>query len=94
MDRSRQDKLSIATQPTALRSRLHQNNTDIGRTIMNAFRQIGRKLFSSTSSLPRVVNRSGFVLLDPALNIEEERMPAYDKGLYYPVRLGDVYSSR
>jgi hypothetical protein len=61
---------------------------------MNAFRQIGRKLFSSTSSLPRVVNRSGFVLLDPALNIEEERMPAYDKGLYYPVRLGDVYTSR
>ncbi|KAI9675959.1 MAG: hypothetical protein M1829_003197 [Trizodia sp. TS-e1964] len=61
---------------------------------MNVFRQLGRRLFSSVPSLPRIVNGSGFVLLDPSTKIEEERMPAYDKGLYYPFRLGDVYSSR
>jgi serine/threonine-protein kinase SRPK3 len=60
---------------------------------MNAFRQLGRRLFSSTPSPPRTIDGSGFVLLDPTIKIEEERMPAYDKGLYYPVRLGDVYCS-
>ncbi|RHZ57076.1 hypothetical protein CDV55_106046 [Aspergillus turcosus] len=28
------------------------------------------------------------------MKIEEERMPAYDRGLYFPVRLGDVFHSR
>lgn len=61
---------------------------------MSAFRQLGRRFLSTVPSPPRVVNRSGFVNLDPSLIIEEERMPAYRKGLYYPVRLGDVYLCR
>ena len=61
---------------------------------MNAFRPLGRRLLSSAPSLPRSFNASGFALLDPATKIEEERMPAYEKGLYYPVRLGNVYYSR
>lgn len=61
---------------------------------MNAFRQIGRRLFSRPSSLVRTISGSGFITLDPTKRIEEERMPSYDKGVFYPVRLGDVYSSR
>lgn len=37
---------------------------------------------------------SGFLALDITKKIEEERMRAYEKGLYYPVRLGDVFRSR
>ncbi|KGM92386.1 uncharacterized protein PADG_11587 [Paracoccidioides brasiliensis Pb18] len=29
------------------------------------------------------------LLIDPAVNIEEEKMPAYEKGLFYPVKLGE-----
>lgn len=37
---------------------------------------------------------SGFLPLDTTQRIEEERMPAYDRKLYYPVQLGDVFCSR
>ncbi|GFN12640.1 putative protein kinase [Aspergillus tubingensis] len=37
---------------------------------------------------------SGYPILDSAKKIEEERMPAYERGLYYPVKLGDVFYSR
>lgn len=60
---------------------------------MNAFRLLGRKLWR-TQSLPRPVRSSGFACLDPTTKIEEERMPAYDRGLYYPVKLGDVFCER
>ncbi|KAL3475675.1 kinase-like domain-containing protein [Aspergillus californicus] len=33
-------------------------------------------------------------LLDSTTKIEEERMPAYDRGLFYPVKLKDVFMSR
>ncbi|KGQ01521.1 hypothetical protein PAAG_11758 [Paracoccidioides lutzii Pb01] len=33
------------------------------------------------------------LLIDPAVNIEEEKMPAYEKGLFYPVKLGEVFNS-
>lgn len=33
-------------------------------------------------------------ILDSTKKIEEERMPAYKRGLYYPVKLGDVFHSR
>ena len=33
-------------------------------------------------------------ILDSTKKIEEEQMPAYERGLYYPVRLGDVFHSR
>lgn len=49
--------------------------------------KLGRRLFSTALSPPRIVNGSGFVRLDPTIKIEEERMVAYDKGLYYPVHL-------
>lgn len=37
---------------------------------------------------------SGYPILDSAKKIEEERMSAYKRGLYYPVKLGDVFQSR
>jgi serine/threonine-protein kinase SRPK3 len=61
---------------------------------MSVFRQLGCRFFSNVAFPLRIVNRSGFVLLDPTIAIEEERMPAFKRGLYYPVRLGDVCSSR
>ncbi|KAB8276260.1 kinase-like domain-containing protein [Aspergillus minisclerotigenes] len=51
-------------------------------------------LLPATSSPPRVRHSSTFPALDPAKKIEEQRMPAYDRGLYYPVKLGDVFCSR
>lgn len=62
--------------------------------MMNTLRQFSRRLFFNAPSPPRIVKSSGYVLPDPTKKIEEERMPLYDEGLYYPVRLGDVYSSR
>ncbi|KAE8145038.1 kinase-like domain-containing protein [Aspergillus avenaceus] len=47
-----------------------------------------------TSPSPRTPKTSGFPILDSTPRIEEERMPAYDRGPFYPVKLGDVFVSR
>lgn len=62
--------------------------------MMNAVRQFRQMLFSRAPSPPRSVRTFGFLHLDSATKIEEERMPAYERNFYYPVRLGDVYHSR
>ncbi|KAB8205358.1 hypothetical protein BDV34DRAFT_101697 [Aspergillus parasiticus] len=61
---------------------------------MRAFHQKGHQLFRQIHCPPRVRHSSIFPVLDPAKNIEDERMPAYDRGLYYPVKLGGVFCSR
>lgn len=33
-------------------------------------------------------------LLDPAKRFEEENMPAYERSLFYPVKLGDIFQSK
>ncbi|GIK00082.1 hypothetical protein Aspvir_004097 [Aspergillus viridinutans] len=60
---------------------------------MNPFVRLGR-FIRRPSSPPRIFKYSNFPTLDSATKIEEQRMPAYDRGLYYPVKLGDVFHSR
>jgi serine/threonine-protein kinase SRPK3 len=46
-------------------------------------------------SPPRpVVARSGFKTIDSAVKFEEERLPHYDKALFYPVRIGEIFEDR
>ncbi|PLN81850.1 protein kinase-like protein [Aspergillus taichungensis] len=59
---------------------------------MKSFIRLGR--FLRRSSPARVQKPSNFPILDPATKVEEERMPAYDRGLYYPVKFGDIFHSR
>lgn len=52
-----------------------------------------RGLRYRTPSL-RVIRSCGFATLDPVKKVEEERMPAFEYGLFYPVQLGDTFRSR
>lgn len=45
-------------------------------------------------SPPHTITRSGFTSIDFAAKVEEERLPHYDKSVFYPVRIGDVYKNR
>ncbi|PTU19731.1 hypothetical protein P175DRAFT_0503248 [Aspergillus ochraceoroseus IBT 24754] len=60
---------------------------------MNRLSRLHR-FFRQCPSPPRILKPSKFPILDSATKIEEERMPAYDRGLFYPVKLGDVFVSR
>ena len=60
----------------------------------NLIAGLGRGLLRREPSPFRAVRSSGFLALDPTKKIEEERMPAYDRDLFYPVRLGDTFCSR
>ncbi|KAL1991431.1 hypothetical protein VTN49DRAFT_5423 [Thermomyces lanuginosus] len=62
--------------------------------LMNPFSLLSR-FFRRAPSPPREIKEpSDFPVLDPETTIEEERMPAYDQGRYYPVNLGEVFNSR
>ncbi|KZF26273.1 kinase-like protein [Xylona heveae TC161] len=61
---------------------------------MNAFRQLGPRLYRQGASPPHINQSSIFPILDPATKIEEERMPAYEQSLFYPVKLGDVFCAK
>lgn len=61
---------------------------------MDQFLRLGRRFLSRAPSPPRAIRHHGFTTLDPAVKIEEEKMPAYEKGLFYPVTLGDVFNAR
>ncbi|KAJ9367656.1 hypothetical protein DTO282E5_7653 [Paecilomyces variotii] len=60
---------------------------------MNRFPRL-RRFLGQPPSPPRRLKSSQFPILDPITKIEEERMPAYDRGLFYPVKLGDIFVSR
>ncbi|KAJ5551643.1 hypothetical protein N7535_000412 [Penicillium sp. DV-2018c] len=47
-----------------------------------------------TPSQPRVFPCSGWDILDPSLKIEEESIPNYEPGNFYPVRIGEVFNRR
>lgn len=49
---------------------------------------------SEWKSTPRIFSSSGFTLLDPSLEIEEETLPTYFPENYYPVQQGDVLNER
>ncbi|OJJ45156.1 hypothetical protein ASPZODRAFT_100384 [Penicilliopsis zonata CBS 506.65] len=43
---------------------------------------------------PRVFPRSGWDLIDPSVRIEEETIPSYRAGKFYPVHIGEVFNCR
>jgi serine/threonine-protein kinase SRPK3 len=61
---------------------------------MDRFFRLGLRFLSRAPSPPRVISHHGFTTLDPTVRIEEEKMPAYEKGLFYPVKLGEVFNDR
>jgi serine/threonine-protein kinase SRPK3 len=61
---------------------------------MKSLRQLGCRLHHQVPSPPRAIKSSVFSILDSTAKIEEERMPAYARGLFYPVKLGDIFCSR
>jgi serine/threonine-protein kinase SRPK3 len=61
---------------------------------MAALFRRAQRLFHRSPSPPRIVKCGGFAALDTAIKIEEENMPAYERGLFYPVRIGDVFKAR
>ncbi|KAK2768826.1 hypothetical protein FQN54_000686 [Arachnomyces sp. PD_36] len=61
---------------------------------MEGVRRLGRHIWPRRPSQPRFISNLAFTKLDPTVKIEEERMPAYDLGLFYPVRIGEVFKDR
>lgn len=53
-----------------------------------------RTAASIQMSQPRVFPTSGFDILDPSKEFEEETLPDYLKERYYPVHIGEVFNSR
>lgn len=45
-------------------------------------------------SLPLIFPTKGFELIDDALLLDEEEFEGFEKGLYYPVNIGDVFASK
>ena len=83
---------SRRTLPFSPISHVH-STTVAARTIMaSSFRSSSSS--SSSSSSPRKFPTSGFVTLDPKLKVEEEGLPSYVAGDYYPVAMGEVFASR
>ncbi|PYI05498.1 kinase-like protein [Aspergillus sclerotiicarbonarius CBS 121057] len=64
---------------------------------MNPFHRLGLgRFFRRPPSPPRIPTSANFnfPVLDPAIKVEEERMPTYERGLFYPVQHGDVFHSK
>jgi hypothetical protein len=57
-------------------------------------RQYLRRIFGRRSSEPKAFPDAGFELIDPAEKVEEERLPTYQPGDFYPVAIGAVLKSR
>lgn len=49
---------------------------------------------SGPPSPPQIFARSGFVEVDVAEKLEEEKVPAYKPEDFYPAYIGDVFRSR
>lgn len=62
--------------------------------LMNPFALLGRFLRRAPSPPRKIQEHTDFPVLDSETAVEEERMPAYDQGRYYPVKLGEVFNSR
>jgi serine/threonine-protein kinase SRPK3 len=39
---------------------------------------------------PHLFPTSGFEVIEPSLQVEEEKLPTYDRTNYYPMRIGDI----
>lgn len=53
-----------------------------------------RALVRRPPSPPRHFSASKFPIVEGATPFEEEAMPAYEMGLFYPVRIGEVFKDR
>lgn len=49
---------------------------------------------STSHAPPRRFPSSGFVALDPKLKVEEEELPSYVPGDFYPVTIGEIFVER
>ena len=61
---------------------------------MNKLLRLGRRVLSRSVEPPCVFVEHAYENLDLTVNIEEEHMPAYEKGLFYPVQIGQVFNAR
>ncbi|EEQ31592.1 hypothetical protein McanMca71_006105 [Microsporum canis] len=61
---------------------------------MDKLLQLGRRALFRAPSPPRIIRNSGFSILDPAVKFEEENMLAFEKGLFYPVYIGETLKGR
>ncbi|RJE21865.1 STYKc [Aspergillus sclerotialis] len=61
---------------------------------MDKLLRLGRRALSRSVESPRVFTEHSFESLDPTVKIEEEYMPAYEQGLFYPVQIGQVLNAR
>jgi serine/threonine-protein kinase SRPK3 len=43
---------------------------------------------------PREFPSTGFEVIDPSQNVEEERLPFYNRDAYHPMRIGAVIKGR
>ncbi|RAL05403.1 putative protein kinase [Aspergillus ibericus CBS 121593] len=59
---------------------------------MNPFHRLAR-FFRRPPSL-RIPPTPNIPILDPSTKTEEQRMPAYERGLFYPVKYGEVFHSK
>ena len=57
---------------------------------MNKLLRLGRRVLSRSVESPCVFVEHGHEKPDPTVKIEEEHMPAYEKGLFYPVHIGQI----
>ena len=53
----------------------------------------GRRVLPRSIESPCVFIEHGFEKLDSKVKIEEEHMPVYEKGLFYPVQIGQVFNA-
>lgn len=61
---------------------------------MAEFLRLGRRALSRFVESTLDFTEHGFESLDSTVKIEEEHMPAYKKGLFCPVRVGQIFSGR
>jgi hypothetical protein len=53
------------------------------------------RYFNAATLLPpREFPPTGFKLIDPSQSVEEEQLPFYNRGEYYPMRIGAVIKDR
>lgn len=57
-------------------------------------KQAWRVAHLHSRSKPRVFPRSGWVIIDPSIPIEEESIPTYRPEKFYPVYIGEVFNDR
>ena len=53
-----------------------------------------RSIFARSASTPRKFVNNGFKVISDAEKLEEENWDWYKPGLFYPVRIGEVFKSR